>query len=244
MAGGTGSGSIHLVANARTATSPTAHFTHPFGQIAGMVYEELGKKLLGGQISGAGLLVWNSAAARTGDVTATDYKLDDAVAFHLDIGASPVGGGRLFASAYGPNVFIWNSIGTVGAPKSPDVTMTSVCGATGVGPEIRYLTVKDDVLVVIHNHIDSSTNTQIETVCLFQGASSISGSRAPDAIAASPALKSTGSNRDKAWLTTDGHLFVVVADGVVIFRNAKTAPVFVTKLTSGIGVPYDLIVME
>ena len=54
--------------------------------------------LIGGQISGAGLLVWNDAASRTGEVT-SDWTLSPQPVFH-----AVAAGDRLYGASYAPDV--------------------------------------------------------------------------------------------------------------------------------------------
>jgi len=229
-------GTLHLVASASTATAASAHFTHPWQQIFGMAYDETGDHLFGGQVSGAGLLVWNQAKARTGEVTAMDYALSSTSAFHAEIAAD-----RLYVSHYAPpDVAVWDGISAVTAGRAPDHTLATLCDA-GSSAELRYITVTtDDVLIVIHNEIVGGT--QIEKVCMFKGASTMTAGRAPDAVASDPSLYPSASNIDKAVLTKDGRLFVLDRTGIAIFDHALDAPVFVTKLP--IASPMELLVLE
>jgi hypothetical protein len=223
-------GTLHLVTSASTATGASAHFTHPWGQIAGMAYDETGDHLFGGQISGAGLLVWNQAATRTGEVAAMDYALSSTSAFHAEIAAD-----RLYVSHYSPpDIAVWDDISAVTGSRPPDHTLATLCGSSSA--ELRYIAVTaDDVLVVIHSE------DQVETVCMFKDASTMTAGRAPDAVASDPSLDPSASNIDKAVLTSDGRLFVLDRSGIAIFDNALVAPVFVTKLP--IESPMDMLVL-
>ena len=227
-------GEIDLVAGAQTATAVAARFTHPYGQIESVELDA--GRLLGGQISGAGLLVWNDAATRTGTV-ASDWTLDAMGPWHMSIA-----GDRLYASAYAPpNIAIWNAISTVTTATPPDVTLTSVCGA-GTAAELRYMTVTaTDVLVVIHDELVNGGTTQSEKVCVFQHASTLTATPSPDAIAADPELRPSGSTIDKAVLAGE-RLYVMDRDGVTIFDHALTGPTRIVKLP--IDGPMDLLVLE
>jgi hypothetical protein len=226
-------GEIDLVSGAPNATSVAARFTHPWGQIASLELDA--GRLLGGQISGAGMLVWNAAATRTGTVT-PDWTLDHTTATH-----TAIVGGRLYTSAYAPpTISIWTAISSVSSATPPNLQLTSVCG-TGNNSELRYMTVTDtDVLVVIHNELVNGT-TQIERVCLFQHASTLTGAPTADAIAADPQLHASGSNIDKAVLAGD-RLYVMDHDGITIFDHALTSPTRVMKLL--IQGPQDFVVLE
>jgi hypothetical protein len=223
-------GSIHLVTPG--ATAATAHFRHPtFQQIVGMAYDETGNKLIAGQISGAGLMVWNNAVTRTGE-PASDYQLAPAnTPTHLTIA-----GGRLYETHFAPSsVRIWNGISAVTGAKAPDLTLSDLCGTT----ELRYSTVIDDTLIVLHNGGGS------EKVCLYRGAAALTATRAPDAVATDASLVNSGNYTDKAFLSKTGHLYVQDKDGVAIFKNATgPTPEFVTKLVLASSMPYDFLIME
>ncbi|WP_394847190.1 hypothetical protein LZC95_06940 [Pendulispora brunnea] len=218
----------------RNAAAPSASFSHPWQGLEGMAYDEASDTLYGGQIQGAGLLAWTHASSRTGDA-GSDYRLADVSAWHLKLA-----GGRLFGSSYSNPVVIWNDISTVTGPKAPDVQLTGLCDEGGVHGEIRYLTVHDDTLVVIHQ---ARVNDELtEKVCLFHDAHALSGLRAPDAVARHDLRSSV--YYDKAQLTGDGHLFVRDKTGIAIFKDATTAPVFVTRLTNGMTDAADFVVLE
>jgi hypothetical protein len=224
---------IRRVANAATATASTAHFTHPWHQIESMVVDA--GRVIGGQTSGAGILVWNHAASSTGEVT-SDWTLSPQVAVH-----AVVAGDRLYGSSYAPpDVSIWNAISTVTTAHAPDRVLHGVCGA-GNGAELRYVTVTaDDTLVVVHNELASGAASQHEKVCLFRHASTLVDGAKPDAVAENDAMGSTGSNSDKAVLAGT-RLFVMSHDGVAIFDDALGTPAFVALLP--ITGPTDLLVL-
>jgi hypothetical protein len=214
---------IHRVADAATATGSTAYFTHPWHQIASMVVA--GRRLLGGQISGAGVLVWNDAASRTGAVTA-DWTLSPEPVFHAAIARD-----RLYGASYAPDVSIWNGISTVTAARAPDRVLRNVCG----DGHVRYLTVTaDDTLVVVHDG-------QVVKVCLFRDARTLADGAAPDAIAEDDGLRSTGTSSDKAVLVGT-RLFVLGRDGVAIFDDALGTPDLVALLP--VTAPTDLLVLQ
>jgi hypothetical protein len=224
---------IRRVANAATATASTAHFTHPWHQIETMVVD--GGRLFGGQISGAGVLVWNDVASRTGEVT-SDWTLSPQSVFHAAAAAD-----RFYGSAYTPDISIWNAISTVTAAHAPDRVLHGVCGAGG-NAELRYLAVTaDDTLVVVHNESVIGGPGQYEKVCLFRHASTLVDGATPDAIAANDVLRSTGSNSDKAVLAGT-RLFVLSRNGVAIFDDALGTPTFVAQLP--ITGPTDLLVLR
>jgi hypothetical protein len=214
---------IHRVANAATATGSTAYFTHPWHQIASMVVA--GRRLLGGQISGAGVLVWNDAASRTGEV-APDWALSPEPLFHAAIARD-----RLYGASYAPDVSIWDGISTATAARAPDRVLRNVCG----NGEVRYMTVTaDDTLVVVHNGEGAK-------VCLFRDARTLADGAAPDAIAEDDVLRSTGTGSDKAVLVGT-RLFVLGRDGIAIIDDALGTPDLVAVLP--VTAPTDLLVLQ
>jgi hypothetical protein len=227
-------GEIDLVANAAAATAPTARFTHAYQQVVGMVYEPTSGRLFGGQISGAGLLAWNAAAARTGTVTGGDFMVSPMVFWHGTLAS-----GRMFGTHYSPpDVAIWDSPSAITGAKAPDHLLHNVCGgANNAG--LRYSGVSGDTLVLVHDEVVSSMHT--EKVCLFTGASTLAAEREPDAVVTSAALHPS-LTADKAILTSDGYLFVLDDEGVAIFRDAMTSPVLVAKLL--VTSPMDMLVLE
>jgi hypothetical protein len=191
-------------------------------------------RLFGGQISGAGVLVWNDAASQTGEVT-SDWTLSAQPVFHAVVAAD-----RLYGAAYAPDISIWNAISTVTAAHAPDRVLHGVCGG-GNDAELRYLTVTaDDTLVVVHNAPGGGTGSHTKA-CLFRNASTLADGAPPDAIAESDALYSTGSNSDKAVLVGT-RLFVLSRDGIAIFDDALDTPAFVALLP--VTEPTDLLVMQ
>ena len=227
-------GAIHLVANAQTASSATAHFVHPWSQIESMVLDS--GRLIGGQISGAGMLVWNNAASRTGQVAA-DWTLAPYAAFH-----SVIAGGRLYASAYSPpNIAMWSHIAADASPVAADGSLGSVCG-TGTGAELRFMTVNaSDQLIVLHNELVAGGTAMSERVCVFQNASMLTGTPTPDAMIADPELQPSAATIDKAVLVGE-RLFVMDRAGITIYDNATTSPVRVAKLP--IAGPEDFVVLQ
>ena len=86
--------------------------------------------MIGGQISGAGLVVWNSPWSRSGSSLAPDWSLYPV--------ATPsslvVDRGRLYVAAInvpagGDLIRIWDNFGSVTARKQPDHTMLLSTGS-------------------------------------------------------------------------------------------------------------------
>src|SRR5439155_26493099 len=81
-----------------------AHFTHPWGQIGGFAYDTAGDKLLGGQISGAGALVWNTPRTKSSDGIANDWSLAPSVG----LWSQTIANGRYWAVNNNLHVYEWN----------------------------------------------------------------------------------------------------------------------------------------
>ena len=56
------------------ASTARARFHHMWDQIGTGTYDPVGRRLIAGQISGAGALVFESARTRTGDVSSSDWQ--------------------------------------------------------------------------------------------------------------------------------------------------------------------------
>lgn len=152
-----------------------------------------------------------------------------------------VSGGRLYSNLMGPNnansdIAIWNDLSTISASHEPDVILHNLCGGQG---NIRAISVSNDVLVA------TSVRDDKVDVCLYKNASSLATERQPDAIATDATLHGTQNGTDKAWLSKDGHLFVLDRDGIALFKDATAAPAFVTRLTMDPNVwAIDFLVLE
>ena len=226
-------GEIHLILDAGSLTSttqPAASFTHPFTQIFGLVYDPTGDRLFGGQVSGAGILVWNAATSRMGDAGTQDFVLSLDTAQTMQIS-----GDRLYTSFFTSNIKVWNSISTVTAPKPFDFALTIDAGSISPNPSIRDQHVDHGTLVV------SVTGTGMAAyVYLYPNASTITAASLPATIVSHASFVSV----KKAVLGADGTLYVLDSDGVSIFSDALTAPTFKTEIKTGILNPTDLLLLE
>ena len=195
------------------ATVGRAHFTHPWGQIGGFVYDPSGDKLLGGQISGAGALAWNGPRAKTGDGIASDWTLDPSIA----LWSQTIADGRYWAVDYNSHVYAWNDIASVAAAKAPDVTME-----LGTGKQTSSIRVtSDDVLIV--------TIEQPGTILLWKDAKNVTTGMAPTATVTDPIMASSFVRG--AILGKSGRLYVRDDLGVVMFDDPFGTPKLVARLT-------------
>lgn len=211
---GTSPGRVKLLANAAAATAatgPTAEFTHPFEQILGFAFEPTGRRLYGAQVSGAGMLVWNSADSRAGDAGMHDFVL----ATMPNAQTLTIGQDRLFSSFFTSTIGVWNQVSTLSAPHAVDFTMR-VDGGSGTSPSIRHHGVFNGTLVVT-----VQVNSTTGAVFLFPNAASLSASSVPAVIVSGPTL---GANMKRSILGADGTLYVLDGNSVSVFGQALTSP--------------------
>jgi hypothetical protein len=210
------------------SSTMAALFTHPWQQIPACAFEPTSGRLFAGQISGAGVLAWNGAAGKTGSPS-NDFKLADGAYWGMTIA-----GNRLYAVGNHPGntsngVAIWNGADSLAATTPASVLLTSGYRFQIVFPDV---TVRDDVLAVVAQSDDK--------VMIYKSASTIAADRAPDAVLTHALMKAPS----RALFGPGGRLYVMDRDGVLIFRDVKTTPTFVTKVTSGIGSPVDMTIVE
>ncbi|WP_394839020.1 hypothetical protein LVJ94_19210 [Pendulispora rubella] len=227
---GIDSGSVHFVPP--SATAPTAHFGSLLGHAT---YDEAHDKLLGSNLEMVQSPLWDQAATKTGTIRTTEQQFTQYRPRQL-----VVSGGRLFSNLLGSttnsDVAIWNDLATISASREPDVILHDVCGDKS---NIETISVHHDVLIV-EARVQDKVN-----VCLYKNASALTTERQPDAIATDPSLSFTQNGGDETWLTHDGHLFVLDAGGVAIFKDATTTPAFVTRLAMSANIPgIDFLVLE
>jgi hypothetical protein len=79
-----------------------------------------------------------------------------------------------------------------------------------------------------------------DKVMIYKSASAIAADRAPDVVLTHALMKSPS----RALFGPDGRLYVMDRDGVLIFRDVTSTPAFVTKMTSGIGSPVEMTIIE
>ena len=195
------------------STSAQAHFTHPWGQIGGFVYDTAGDKLLGGQISGAGALAWNAPRGKSGDGIASDWTLAASIA----LWSQTIADGRYWAADYNSHVYAWNDIASVAAAKDPDVTME-----LGTGKQTSSLRVtSDDVLVV--------TVEVPGTILLWKNAKDVTTGTPPTATITDPSIASSFVRG--AILGKSGRLYVRDDLGVAMFDDPFGTPKFVARVT-------------
>ena len=199
-------------AKVQSSTTPRTFFTHPWGQIASLTYDPVGDRLIGGQISGAGVLVWNKPLEK-GASALSDYS-----ATKVSLWSQKLVGRRLYASGYRPEIHIWNDASTLSGAREPDITLKTT-------DDVASIVVRDDVLVAAGSQ---------GTIMVWKDASKITGDVAPTFSIPTPGFKCCGKG---VAMGRDGRLYVRDSVGISIFADAKTAPRFVTRL---VDLPTDI----
>jgi hypothetical protein len=198
------------------STIAKAHFTHPWGQIGGFVYDPVGDRLLGGQISGAGALAWNAPRTKSGDGIAFDWTISPSVV----LWSQSIAKGRYWAADYGTHVYAWNDVATLSAPRAPDVTLDFPAGPPA--PQTSSVRVTDgDVLLV--------TLEMPGEIDVWKNASTVTSGMPPSVKITDPAIAS--SLVRGAILGKTGRLYVRDDLGVAIFDDALGTPKFVTRIS-------------
>jgi hypothetical protein len=221
-------GSIWLVregASLGSASPGQVEFMHPWSQINSMELDVAGNKLLGGQISGAGLIVWNDPTSDTGTGNENDWTLHVASATSMLIDSD-----RLYVGCWNePYLQIWNGISSITATAAPDATMAAGSNLD----EVWDVFVRDNVLVAC------VFTTGVSKVNVYLDAGALDGETAPD-FEIDDALLDWPR---KAYLDANENLYVMDSDGILIFSNALSAPALVTEITAAAD-PSDFLVIE
>ncbi len=219
-----------LFTGAATLTSSStakAKFTHAFQQLPGLAYESTGDRLFLGQISGAGLLTWNTAKTKTG-TPANDFATPALAVWTMATHPNRLYAGGVMTNGGNTNaVMVWTNASGFSAPTAPNFTMTAASGINAFVPEVALW--KDFLVVTVQNN----------KVNLYASASTLSGEKAPTASA-----NTNLNNPKRAILSKTDHLFVLDSEGVAIFKTATTTPTFVAKLKVPSGTANDLALYE
>jgi len=221
-------GSIWLIregASLGSGSPSHVEFMHPWSQINSMVLDAAGSKLLGGQISGAGLIVWDDPMSFTGTGNENDWALHNA-----DATSMVIDGERLYVGCWNePFVQIWDGIASITAPAAPAAAMAADSNLD----QVWHVFVRDNVLVACVHEVD------VSKVNVYMDAAALSGETAPDLEITDAALNWPR----KAYLDANENLYVMHQDGVLIFRDALTAPALAASLTAA-GEPSDFVLIE
>ncbi len=211
-----------------SSATAKAKFNHAFQQTPGLAYDGTADRLFLGQISGAGLLAWNTASTKTAS-PANDFATTGVSVWDMALAQN-----RLYAGGSTTNgsvtnaVMVWTNVAGFTASTAPNFTLTGASGINGFVPDVSVTA--NDVLVV---------TLQANKVNLYASASTLSGDKAPTASATTNLAQPK-----RAVLSKTDHLFVLDAEGVAIFKTASTTPTFVTKLKVPGGAASDLALME
>jgi hypothetical protein len=221
-------GSIWLIregASLGSGSPGQVEFMHPWMQINSMVLDHAGNKLLGGQISGAGLIVWNDPLSATGTGNEHDWDLHGA-----DATSMVIAGDRMYVGCWNePFVQIWDAISSITATAAPDATMA---GGSNLD-QVWHVSVRDNVLVACVHDVS------VSQVNIYLDAAALDGETAPDFEITDTLLNWPR----KALLDANENLYVMHQDGMLIFSQALSSPSLAASLTAA-GSPSDFVLIE
>ena len=212
-----------------SASNSQAQYTHVWGpQIFSMVFDAAGNKLLGGQVSGAGVIAWDDPASKSGETNDNDWQ--------IFAGLSPssmnIYGGRLYVGCWNPPyVNIWDNISSLSAGAAPDATM----GAASNLSDVKHIFMREDILVVTVSHFPGPYKVNV-----YKNAGSLTGDVLPDFEISDASMNMP----QKSYLDADDNLYVMDNSGILIFGAATSAPFFKTKLIMDVSAPSDFLLME
>ncbi|MBW2264325.1 MAG: hypothetical protein JRG91_20350, partial [Deltaproteobacteria bacterium] len=224
-----GYGYIRLFMDADSLTSSSssrARYIHEWGdQIFSMAYDEEGGKLLGGQVSGAGVIVWDAPLSLSGESNEPDWTLHDgftptAMAIHAD---------RLYVgSNLAPFLNIWYSISSQSSPAAPDVSLSELS-------DVRHIHSRGSTLVLTMQDFTAS-----HAIAIFLDVASITSGSTPDVEIMHEDMELPW----KAHLTRSGDLYVMDLSGILVFADATTSPTLRVHITTDLSSPNDMLLME
>jgi hypothetical protein len=218
-----------MAATLNSSAFSRAQYTHSFMQLPGFAFDAANKRLFLGQISGAGMLAWNSADTKLGIFNTPDFTVVSTQAFW----SIAIAQNRMYAgNTVSPmSIAVWSNLGAVNTATAPTFSMTGAgSGLPASGGFIPHVAVTNDVLVV---------TIQANTINLYKNASALAGQAMP-----SPTITSNMNNPKKTILAKSNKLYVLDSEGVAIFKDATTTPVFVAKVKMGLNNVRDFVLME
>lgn len=206
-----------------------ASFTHASSQLGAAAPDLIANRLFVSQTSGAGILVYESYSAATGDATAS-FTLDaTCTAWALSIAADD-----LYAACDAPSgtspaeLRIWRGASSLSAARAPDVVIALPNGVSMRGG----LLVVDDTLFL--------SLSSAARVYVFGGASSLTALSTP-----THTITDAGSDPRTLELGLDGRLYVLDRDtnNVAVIQNAASAPSLFATLT-GLASALDIALVQ
>jgi hypothetical protein len=129
------------------------------------------------------------------------------------------------------SVEIWRDISTISAAAAPDAVMSPYMGLT----DPFHLSFQGDTLVVTNNDAPADYR-----VLLYLDAGSITGDTEPDVTVEHADLVLP----NRSYLDSNGFLYVMMSDDLLIFENATTTPSLKAHLSSDISGADDLLIVE
>jgi hypothetical protein len=219
-------GSVLLFENASTltsASSDTAEYTHQWGQISDAAYLPGQDRLLGTQVSGAGLLAYDTATSATGTVEEDwTFSTSSGWSMALEAGSLYVTG---LSGGSGPYLRIYRNVSAITSTSAPTIELT-----TGL----------DDCLYlgVFHGRLAMSCANP-GRVFLFLDASAITSTSTPDVTITLP-----GNVPRAAILDAVDNLYVRDSGQVYVYANATTTPTLQATLDSSVDSSAGMWLLE
>jgi hypothetical protein len=219
-------GSALLFAGADTLTSVssvTAEYTHQWGQISDAAYLPGPDRLLGTQVSGAGLLAYDAATSATGTVE-EDWTFSDTSGWSMALAANSLYVSGLSGGS-GPYLRIYRNASAITTTSAPTIELT-----TGL----------EDCLYIGAHHgrlVMSCQNPG--RIYLFLDASAITTGSTPDITIDLPAPLPRA-----AVLDADDNLYVLDSGHVYIYSGAATTPALQATLDTSVDTTTGLWLLE
>ena len=227
-----GAGEIRLFSGASSlgaSSTSQAAFTHPFGQIFNHAYDPMGDTLFGGQVSGPGVLGFDSPLTASGEGVTHDWTLIDT----LTPSWLEVRSDKLFVASFNdPPLRIWNGISALSTTTAPDVVMARDTAALS---SVNHLHLRGNTMTATNNDAVNGYR-----VLIYDDATALTASSAPN---------STVTHADlvlpkKSILDANDNLYVLMSGSVLIFENATTAPSLKVKLDAYVDGATDMALMQ
>lgn len=210
----------------RDGSSVGARLVHPYKQIESLAYHESSDRAIGGQISGAGLLVWDNVSDRSGDLD-HNFVLDQTcAAWTLELH-----GNQLFAGCRS-QIKVWLDITTASASSPADI----VFDVPGDSPDhigTWDIEIRNDILVV--------ATTQPNQINVYVGISTLSAGSTPDFE-----IADIETFPRKVVIGRDNRLYVRynAEPDITVFRNIDTGPTLHTTLSTHATSPADILLID
>jgi hypothetical protein len=218
-------------ANLDNSSGSAAQYWHTWGpQLYSMAYDEATDMLIGGQVSGDGLVVWDDAATLSSEGNAHDWQLyagTTPASLALEDDYLFLGNG----SGLEPFLLVFGDVSTLPPLSDP----TAELGADSSLGAVHGVCVRNDLLFAAVN------DPPLYQIARFDDASTLAGDTDPDMLFDSTAMVMP----TEVFLDVYGNLYAIEDTGIVIFGDAASdSPVWKVKLDTDVDSPNDIFVME